>query len=282
MKKHTNTYNKKEPARFGFGKNWQQYSHHISEERIAEAERSLLEMLGCDSLQKKSFLDIGSGSGLFSLAAARLGAQVCSFDYDNNSVACTEALRQQYHPAGNNWAIQQGSILDADFIKKIGTFDIVYSWGVLHHTGSMWAALANACSAVKPNGQLFIALYNEQGIRSKIWKALKRLYCSSTVGRISVMLTCLPCLTTAAALFDIARGRNPFSRYRNYARKNRGMTVYYDWIDWLGGYPFEVATPEKIIAFCKNKGLLLQTLKTTNSWGNNEFVFILASGSPIK
>ncbi len=266
----------KDHTRFGFGKNWQHFSQHITEERIAEAKRSLQAMLACDTLQGKSFLDIGSGSGLFSLAAAQLGARVVSFDYDSNSVACTAALQQQYCPGGDDWTVvQQGSVLDAAFIKSLGTFDVVYSWGVLHHTGSMWQALENACRTVKKDGQLFIALYNDQGLRSKIWKAIKGLYCSSTAGRIAVVAACIPSLSAAAAVLDIFRGTSPLTRYQDYARKNRGMTVYHDWIDWLGGYPFEVAGPEQVTDFCKAKGLTLQTLKTTNGWGNNEFVFRL-------
>ena len=267
------TKNSADHARFGFGKNWQRFSKLVSEERIAEAEKSLQELLDCENLQERSFLDIGSGSGLFSLAAVRLGARVVSFDYDAHSVACTAALQQKFRPDQKDWVIHQGSVLDDDFIKSLGTFDVVYSWGVLHHTGSMWQALDNACRAVKKDGQLFIALYNDQGLRSKIWKAVKRLYCSSTPGRAAVVVTCIPALSAAAAVLDIFRGTSPLVRYREYAHKNRGMTVYHDWIDWLGGYPFEVAKPEQVIAFYKKKGLTLQTLKTTTGWGNNEFIF---------
>jgi 2-polyprenyl-6-hydroxyphenyl methylase/3-demethylubiquinone-9 3-methyltransferase len=268
--------------RFGFGKNWQQFSHHITEERIAEAERSLQGMLNCAGLQGNSFLDIGSGSGLFSLAAARLGARVFSFDYDSNSVECTSALKQHYCPDAQDWTVHQGSVLDADFIKSLGSFDVVYSWGVLHHTGSMWQALNNARLPLKNGGKLFIALYNDQGLRSTIWKGVKKLYCSSTPGRIAVTAACIPCLSAAAAALDLFRGTNPLARYRDYARKNRGMTVYYDWIDWLGGYPFEVARPQQVIDFYREKGLALQTLKTTSGWGNNEFVFVMPDRSPAQ
>jgi len=261
--------------RFGFGKNWQRFSRHITETRVAEAERSLQDMLACESLQGKSFLDIGSGSGLFSLAAARLGARVVAFDYDGHSVACTAELKQAFRPDDTGWSIRRGSVLDADFITSLGTFDVVYSWGVLHHTGDMWQALGNALRAIGNGGQLYIALYNDQGLRSKIWKAIKRLYCSCAAGRVAVLSACLPALTAAAAVLDIARGTSPYARYRGYARKNRGMSVWHDWIDWLGGYPFEVASPGRVIDFCEKKGLALQKLKTTKSWGNNEFVFVL-------
>src|SRR5439155_2047567 len=131
--------------------------------RIAAAERSLEEMLGRGSLAHKRFLDIGSGSGLFSLAARRLGARrVHSFDYDPQSVACTRELRRRYLPDDPAWTIERGSILDERFAASLGSFDVVYSWGVLHHTGDMWRALELALSTVDDGGLIFVAIYNDQ------------------------------------------------------------------------------------------------------------------------
>ena len=100
-------------------------------------------MLEMDDLTGKTFLDIGSGSGLFSLAARRLGAKVHSFDFDSNSYGCTMELRKRYFDGDGNWKVEQGSALDRNYIESLGKFDIVYSWGVLHHTGAMWTALEN-------------------------------------------------------------------------------------------------------------------------------------------
>src|SRR4029079_9914222 len=75
--------------RFPFGRNWASFLGVLSEARIQEAERSLREMLGARRISGATLLDAGSGSGLFSLAAMRLGARrVHSFDFDAESVAC--------------------------------------------------------------------------------------------------------------------------------------------------------------------------------------------------
>src|SRR5437667_4126097 len=144
-------------TRFAFGKNWRRFLENINEERIAEAERSLRTMLEVQDLRGKSFLDIGCGSGLFSLAAMRLGAsKVHSFDFDPQSVACAQILKSRYFQQAQNWTIEQGSVLDAQYLAGLGQFDVVYSWGVLHHTGNMWQALENVIAPVAPNGKLFI------------------------------------------------------------------------------------------------------------------------------
>jgi len=113
--------------RFAFGENWSRFLRHLNEDRIKEAEASLKEMLELDDLTDKTFLDIGSGSGLFSLAAHRMGAKVHSFDYDPRSVACTLELKQRFFPDDQSWTIEQGSVLDTVYLSRLGTWDIVYS-----------------------------------------------------------------------------------------------------------------------------------------------------------
>jgi 2-polyprenyl-3-methyl-5-hydroxy-6-metoxy-1,4-benzoquinol methylase len=259
--------------RFEFGANWARFLEVLDEERIEEACRSLRDMLGAESLAGRSFIDVGSGSGLFSLAAKRLGAEkVHSLDFDPKSVACTRHLKQLYFPCADHWTIDQGSALDPDYLRGLGTFDAVYSWGVLHHTGSMWQALENVMGLVKPGGALFIAIYRDQGFASRVWRGVKRLYNATKATRMLVTMLFCSLFATQGFLSDVGRLRDPLRRYREYKR-SRGMSRMHDWIDWIGGLPFEVATPEQIFDFCRRQGFVLERLTTVLGHGCNQFVF---------
>jgi len=262
-------------TRFAFGKNWQRFLKVLNDDRIMEAENSLRNMLQVEDLRGKSFVDIGSGSGLFSLAAMRLGAaRVHSFDYDPQSVACTQELRRRYFEQAGNWTIEQGSVLDAGYLDRLGKFDVVYSWGVLHHTGNMWLALENAVRPVAPNGKLFIALYNEQDLYSKIWTAVKRRYSGSIFWRVPIIAVCGGLLSLRGLAKDMILLKNPLKRYTEY-KKSRGMSYFTDLLDWLGGYPFEVAKPEAVFDFFRNRGFEMVKLHTVGGGlGCNEFVFV--------
>ncbi len=262
--------------RFQFGKNWLRFLRTVDEERIADAERSLAEMLEITDLRGRSFLDIGSGSGLFSLAARRLGAKtVHSFDYDPNSVACTQELKRRFLQDDPDWTIEQGSALDQAYLRSLGTFDTVYSWGVLHHTGDMWRALANALDLVSSGGRLFIAIYNDQGPTSGRWLAVKRLYNRSPWPvRAGLVLTVGALFAGRAFLRRVMRWQKPVAWWREKERV-RGMSVWHDLVDWVGGYPFEVAKPEQVFDFCRARGFTLRRLKTVaGGLGNNQFVFV--------
>ncbi len=264
-----------EELRFGFGKNWSNFLKGLNESRINEAVESLKKYLRVETLVGKTFLDVGSGSGLFSLAAHRLGASVKSFDYDQDSVACTKHLRDMYAP-NSSWEVFQGSILDVDQLKKLGHFDIVYSWGVLHHTGDMYSAFENAQSLVSETGTLFISIYNDQGGASRRWTWIKKKYNESgwVVRKLLEIYTLFRQWMITFAKDFLSTG-NPFKSWQNYQNNNRGMSAYYDLIDWVGGYPFEVAKPEEVFSFFQDKGFKLTYLKTcAGGLGCNEFVFV--------
>lgn len=262
--------------RFEFGQNWTNFLGTLNEARIDEAVESLKRRLGVVDLRGKSFLDIGSGSGLFSLAAAKLGAVVTSFDFDPKSVACTDELRRRSPELQSSWRVFQGSILDKAWVENLGTFDVVYSWGVLHHTGAMWDALANAERRVAANGRLFVAIYNDQGGASRRWLVVKKIY-NKLPGSLQTPFAVVfyAPIEIRSFLIHLVRGKPlAYFRYiRDYGR-NRGMSWWHDKIDWIGGLPFEVAQPEEVFDFYRTRGFVLDRLVTcAGGLGCNEFVF---------
>jgi len=266
-----------EGERFEFGQNWSNFLHNLNDTRIHEAEKSLTNMLTLDEnkLANRTFLDAGSGSGLFSLAARRLGARVHSFDYDPQSVACTNALKQRFFMDDPDWQIEHGSVLDQDYLQSLGTFDYVYSWGVLHHTGEMWNALNNIHNLVNDNGFLFIALYNDPGWKSKLWLLIKRTYnmLPAWLRTPYIFFVMVPRELRVFLRYLLKlRPQDYFAYWRNYNKK-RGMNRWHDIVDWVGGYPFEVATFEEIVAFYKQHGFVLVNSIPRDGSGCNEFVF---------
>ncbi len=262
-------------SRFAFGENWSHFLGELDDRRIELAEQSLRQMLDVERLDGRTFLDVGSGSGLFSLAARRLGASVRSFDFDPQSVACTAELKRRYFDGDPTWNVEQGSVLDAAFLDSLGSFDVVYAWGVLHHTGAMWQALESVAGLVQPSGKLFIAIYNDQGAASRRWLAVKRAYNRlPSAFRWIVLWPAFVRLWGPTMLRDLLRGRRG-ATWKNYAASStRGMSPWRDVVDWVGGLPFEVAAPEQIVDFYRERGFELRQIKTCGrGHGCNEFVF---------
>jgi 2-polyprenyl-6-hydroxyphenyl methylase/3-demethylubiquinone-9 3-methyltransferase len=263
--------------RFEFGKNWSRFLRLLNEDRINHAVESLSSYLEVRTLKGKTFLDIGSGSGLFSLAARRLGARVFSFDFDPNSVACTTELRRRFFPDDPDWTVEEGSALNADYVKSLGQFDVVYSWGVLHHTGQMWLGLENAHYAVAPGGKLFIAIYNDTGTQAVRWLHIKKMY-NRLPGPLKVPFAVL--VSAPQELKDFVRlslSKGPRAYFRLWGEEHnarRGMNRWYDIIDWVGGYPYEVATPDQLFEFYKARGYMLTKMNCGGvGLGCNQFVF---------
>ena len=264
--------------RFRFGRNWLGFLETVDESQIALAQRSFCELLPAEYVDGKSFLDIGCGSGMSSLIASRLGADVLAFDYDAESVAASSTLKRRFATSTANWRIEQGSVLDSTYLERLGEWDIVYSWGVLHHTGSMWLAIELALQRVAPGGILAIALYNDQGFQSRLWRLAKRLYVVAPPLRPLLLGLCAPILWCPSLTRETVSGRA--KEWWSLYRSQRGMSRWHDLVDWVGGYPFEVASPNLVVAFCEERGLRLERAITTKRLGCNQFRFRRVTSVP--
>ena len=271
--------------RFRFGRNWRRFLRTVDDRSIREAERRLTDFLGVSSLSGQTFLDVGSGSGLHSLAARSLGAEVVSFDYDPESVEAARQLRSRFDLGSDKWLIEIGSVLDTEYLKSLGKFDVVYAWGVLHHTGAMWEALERVQMPVKEGGKLYIAVYNDSGAESRWWLKRKKRYCELPffLRPAYFLWIYVPMeLKYNNVLRSLCRGRidqvlrkiGKYAKEWNEYKKNRGMSRFHDMIDWLGGYPYEFAEAEDLVCFYEAAGFKLLRLDRNDGTGNHELVFV--------
>lgn len=235
-------------ARYDFGRNWSELAERFEEERVARAAADLSRLVG--DLEGRTFLDVGCGSGLHAVAALRLGARsVHAIDYDPDSVATTQAVLTRF-AADGDWRVERGDALAAGGLPP-GPFDVVYSWGVLHHTGDVWRAIDNTASRVGPGGRLAVALY----VRTKFcpaWTVEKRIYARHAWLRPLVKYPFAGALLAARAV----RNRDAISHVRDY-RRTRGMEFLVDVDDWLGGYPYESVVAADLETAVEGLGLRL-------------------------
>ncbi len=162
----------------------------------------------------------------------------------------------------DRWRIQHGSILDRRVIAELSPADVVYAWGVLHHTGAMWQAIENTASLVNAGGALAIAIYNRHW-SSPFWRWFKRQYNrSGRVGKTVMIWSLFGPRVVGRAL----KGKSPFN-------VPRGMSTYHDAVDWAGGLPYEYASFDDVATFCGGLGFELIRAVRTSAAGCNQFLF---------
>jgi SAM-dependent methyltransferase len=259
-------------ARFEFGKNWHNFiQKNLTDERVDIAKRHILDFIGRNDLNGISVLDIGCGSGLHSLAAIRAGAAaVRCFDYDPNSVRATRYVQSR---SGNppNWTVEQGSVLDDAYMEALGVYDLVYAWGVLHHTGDVWHALRNTVARAKPGGLLYLALYSADvqiDPPPQFWLDIKRRYVG---GRWLTRRQLELWYIWRYELGGQLKGWSAVLKRAREYKKSRGMSKLTDIRDWLGGWPMEFVYDKDVVAFVEPLGCELQKMKTGEA--NTEFLF---------
>ncbi len=257
-------------ARFEFGSNWYKYVRkNLTDERIAIAKAHLLDFLDVKDLNGIAFLDIGCGSGVHSLAAQLSGAsKIHSFDYDEQSVAATEFCRAKTRSKGN-WVVERGDVLDRDYMNGLGQWPLVYSWGVLHHTGDVWQALANAMETVAPDGRFYVALYSEdREKRLQYWLDIKERYANAGPLKKELMF-----------LHNVLSDRMKWKpwkigklmRQAKKSKESRGMSLFTDIRDWLGGWPMQFVKDQDVVQFAEARGFSLE--KIVQIEANTEFLF---------
>ena len=160
-------------------------------------------------------------------------------------------------------------------MAELGPWDVVYSWGVLHHTGDLWRSFELIQRNVAPGGQLFISIGNDQGARSRIWTKIKHLY--NRLPRPArppfVVAVMLPGELVSAAYATLTLRPGSYVRTWTSYGGNRGMSRWHDMVDWVGGYPYECAKPDAIFSFFRDRGFSLDRLKIGGGLGCSEYVF---------
>lgn len=247
---------------FDFGKNWQKFSNTVTDKDFEVAKQSLKGLFGKNGLQRKNFIDVGCGSGLFSIAAKQLGAKkTVGIDILPSSIQCSQDNATKYNVSDVDFHLK--SALDPS-INELGGFDIVYAWGSLHHTGNMWGAIENVSRLVKPGGLYILAIYNKN-FSSPFWKFIKwtHHYSPHIIKRFIEILYIAIIIPLKVLVFR-----------KKFFRKKRGMKIYYDAVDWVGGYPFEYATKSEVVEFLnKREFKLIKYITTLGISGTNQFVF---------
>jgi 2-polyprenyl-3-methyl-5-hydroxy-6-metoxy-1,4-benzoquinol methylase len=231
---------------FSFGENWLDFHRTLDTSAVDSAIADIKDWVSPSDLAGKAVLDIGSGSGLSSLAFQRCGVgRIVSIDVDPSSVEATRQISAK-HGEKTPWDVKPGSVLDQAFVSSLGRFDVVYSWGVLHHTGALWKAIENAMSCCKDGGLFWIAIYSG-GPKYRSDLTLKQQYNAASQDEKAAMIE----REIKAYQSELSLAGKDESEWNH--RKERGMNIRNDIVDWLGGLPYEVARVSEMLLFCSER-----------------------------
>ena len=262
--------------KFKFGENWLKFNKLINYKKILQATKSLKKYN--IKFKKKSFLDVGCGSGLFSLAASTMGCnKIYSIDVDNSSIKSTQIVRNNFKKKSLNWKVEKVSLIGDNFKKKCFNYDIIYCWGVAHHTGNMFKAFKNLSDVAKLNSYLIIAIYNDEGLKSKIWWLIKFIYNFVPQGLKKLyaffIMSIIRKLYVIIRLLFTLKFNELYSFLKKKTKRTRGMNKEIDIMDWVGGYPYEYIKFNDLKKYFIAKGFKVIKSHQCKGPGNHEIVF---------
>lgn len=122
--------------------------------KIEKQIEFLNKLIGRDNIENKIVLDAGCGTGIAAISFKKLGAnKVIGIDISKKSLLTAKKLAEE---AGVKLKFITGDLLN---LPLKGNFDIIHSFGALHHTGDTKGAFANLINLLGENGQFYLALY---------------------------------------------------------------------------------------------------------------------------
>jgi SAM-dependent methyltransferase len=116
--------------------------------------------VSAEELPGRTLLDAGCGNGELTRAVAEYGLEVVAMDFSRSVDGARRRLFEQGYPVSHRVHYLQGDVLVPPFLP--GSFDLVHSSGVLHHTPSTERAFRSVARLPRPGGKLYVQLYRRR------------------------------------------------------------------------------------------------------------------------
>ncbi len=202
-----------------------------------------------EGVKCKRVLDGGSGSGMISVAFAVMGADVTGVDV---TPKCVENGCKNADLFGVQCRFLKRNLLSLDLCGE--TFDIIYNWGVLHHTQDARKSFTNLAKHLKPGGEMIVAVYLKT-VLSGFWNFLRIFYQESPQVFKTLFLN-----TGSIFLNGVDYFNNLFFNKERYMmRGTNNKEILNDWF----GVPYRTFhTYEEVFEWFRENGLEYQLVNS--------------------